>query len=391
MSLRPCALSGLFACALSFTAAVPPAFGQGTAAPGQTAVNLSPPLLRAGFGNGWKAVPQAGPAGSEPAFSLASANQAALEEDGPQRSAVVNFSGPNGAMLHVEATEFKDVSGAIGAFTVLVQPGMHELKGLGAEAVEGEGGVLFRTGATVASVFPASSADVTALRAMASSMPIAEGSQALQPVLPTLFSSRGLVAGSLRYALGPATYMAQGGVLPANGLGWNQSLEAATAKYSDHRGAETLTLLLYPTPTIAGFHLRAVQGLLPGLGTSFRNAKARREGSLVVLADGSFSPDAAQALVENTHLRQILSTDKAMPTPDVIETRKTFGLFANIIVFSMVMGGAAIVLGIFLGGGRALIRILQGKPAATEPEFLSLHLDPQNPTPVILAGEPGKP
>lgn len=73
-----------------------------------------------------------------------------------------------------------------------------------------------------------------------------------------------------------------------------------------------------------------------------------------------------------------------MPTPEVIETRRTFGLFANIITFAMVLAAAAVLLGLFLGGGRAVIRMLQGKPAATEAEFLSLHLAPQkNPTPAF--------
>ena len=365
-----------------------PACGQtpgqgGKSAPAPTAVGLSPQLLPAGFGEGWKLGGDSGAPAAEPAFSLAAANQAALGEDGPQRSAVGNYTGPGSKTIHVEATEFKDVSGALAAFTMLSQPGMHALKGVGTQAVEGSGGVLFYSGAVVAVAFPATAADVPTLKQLSDRLPIAEGSQALRPLLPTLLPSRGLSPDTLRYALGQRSYMAEGGVLPAAGLGWAQSLEAVTAKYNDRRGAETLTLLLYPTPTIAGAHGRAVGSLLPGLGASFRNAKLRREGSLLLLAEGSFSADAAQALVDNTHLRQILSTDKAMPTPEVIETRKTFGLFADIIVFSMVLGGAAIVLGIFLGGGRALVRILQGKPAATEAEFLSLHLEPQNPTPAF--------
>ncbi len=72
-----------------------------------------------------------------------------------------------------------------------------------------------------------------------------------------------------------------------------------------------------------------------------------------------------------------------MVTPDVVETRKTFGLLANVIIFSGVLFLAALLLAIFLGGGRAIVRILSGKPPATEAEFLSLHLDPQNPTPVF--------
>ena len=99
--------------------------------------------------------------------------------------------------------------------------------------------------------------------------------------------SRGLQPATVRYALGTETYMAEGGVLPANGLGWDQSLEAITAKYNDRRGAETLTLLLYPTPTVAGAHLRRIEGSLSGLGPSFATNKTRREGSLLVIAKGA--------------------------------------------------------------------------------------------------------
>lgn len=350
--------------------------------PAQTAVALHPDLLpTAGFG-AWKAT-GTDPASSEPAFSLVNANKAALEESGPQRSAVENYTNAQGKTLHVEAVELKDASGALAAYSVLSQPTMHELKELGTVAEAGDGGVVFVTGASVAVAFPATAADLPALQALAAVMPKPTGSQALQPLLPTLLPTRGLVPGSLRYAVGPRSYMAEGGVLPAAGLGWDKDAEAVTAKYNDKRGAETLTLLLYPTPTIAGPHLRSVEGQMTGLGPSFKNAKSRREGQLVVVASGTFSPDAAQALTENTHIHQLASTDKAMVTPDVVETRKTFSLLANVIIFSGVLCLAALMLGLFLGGGRALIRVLRGKPAATEAEFLSLHLDPQNPTPVF--------
>ncbi len=348
----------------------------------QTTVALNPDLLPTkGFAD-WKATGDA-PALPEPAFSLVSANKAALEEARPQRSAVENYSGPGGKTLHVEAVEFRDASGALAAYSVLSQPGMHKVKGLGSMAETGDGGVVFVAGAVLAVAFPATAADLPALQSLAEVMPKATGSQALQPLLPTLLPTRGLVPGSLRYALGTRSYMAEGGVLPAAGLGWDKDAEAVTARYNDRRGAETLTLLLYPTPTIAGPHERLIDGQLSGLGPSFAHAKTRREGSLVAIANGTFSPDATQALVENVHLHQLASTDKAMVTPDVVETRKTFGLLANIIIFSGVLCLAAVLLGLFLGGGRALVRVLRGKPPATEAEFLSLHLDPQNPLPIF--------
>ena len=374
--------------ALASTLTFTPYLSAQTAAPkavsgqAQTSIALHPDLLPlAGFGD-WKSTGTA-PATAEPAFSLVNANKAALEECSPLRSAVENYTNGQGKTLHVEAVELKDASGALAAYSVLSQPGMHDVKGLGSTAATTDGGVLFLTGATVAVAFPATAADVPTLAKLAELMPKPTGSQALQPMLPTLLPARGLVAGSQRYALGTRSYMAEGGVLPAAGLGWDKEAEALTAKYSDRRGAETLTLLRYPTPTIAGMQLRGAEAQLAGLGASFKTAKTRREGSLVMVANGTFSPDAAQALVENTHLHQLASTDKAMVSTDVVETRKTFGLLANVIIFSGVLFIAAVLLAVFLGGGRALLRVLSGKPPATEAEFLSLHLAPQNPTAVF--------
>ncbi len=361
--------------------------GKGGAAAGQTAVELAPRLLPLTFGS-YKSTGDTAASTPEPAFSLVNADKAALEECGPQQSLVENYTG-GGKFLHVEAVQFKDASGALAAFSMLAQPGMHELKDLGTRAADGQGGVLFVQGTAAVVVFPAAAADASTLKAMADLMPKPVGSAALLPLLPSLLPTRGLQPASVRYAVGEQGYMADGGALPAAGLGWQQSAEAVTAKYNDRRGAETLTLLLYPTPTIAGAHSRNVEAQISGLGPSFAKTKTRREGSLLIVANGTFSPDAAQALVESTHLRQYVSTDKAMPTPEVIETRQTFGTLANTIILSGLLCAAALFIGLFLGGGRALIRIMQGKPAATEAEFLSLHLDPQNPVPQYTPGKPG--
>ena len=48
----------------------------------------------------------------------------------------------------------------------------------------------------------------------------------------------------------------------------------------------------------------------------------------------------------------------------------------GITMLVVVLVSAALLLGLFLGGGRALVRILRGKPVSTvsEEEFISLHL-----------------
>ena len=89
-------------------------------------------------------------------------------------------------------------------------------------------------------------------------LPKVGGSAEIAPMLPTLLPTKGLDAESLRYALGPAGYRAMGGVLPAEMVGFDKSAETVTAKY---KGGGVLTLLLYPTPEIAGEHERAIEAL----------------------------------------------------------------------------------------------------------------------------------
>jgi hypothetical protein len=286
-----------------------------------------------------------------------------------------------GKNVHVEAVQFADKTGAYSAYTLVEQPGMRVVKDVGDNAAVGEGAVLFAVGSTVVLVNGADANDTASLMPLVEGLPKPMGNKGIAPLLPTFAPETGLVAGSLRYAVGPATYAAQGGVLPAQALGWDKNAEAVTAKYIDKRGQETLTILLYPTPAIAGNFTRQVEGETAGLGPSFANAKVRREGELVMLANGTFSADEAQKMVENIHLRQEVTFDKPVPPEFHTEVQKTFSLLQAIALLIAVMGGTAIMLGLILGFGRAGLRILQGKPAAVEPEFLSLHLAPQNAAP----------
>jgi hypothetical protein len=118
-----------------------------------------------------------------------------------------------------------------------------------------------------------------------------------------------------------------------------------------------------------------------GLGPSFANARVRREQELVMVASGALPATEASAMLANVHMHQEVAIDRYMPPVFHAEVQKTFSLLTNIAILSGVLMGAAVLLGLFLGGGRALIRVLQGKPAAVEPEFLSLHLAPQNAVP----------
>lgn len=342
----------------------------------QTAVNLSPKLLPDTFG-AWKIGSAPIAPVPEPDASLVNAKKAALEEANPQRSQVSDYY-LNGRHMHVEAIEFADRTGAYSAYTLVKPPNMREGKDVGAQDSVGDNAVLFTDSASLVLAFPATNADFPALKALSGALPKAAGNKGIDPLLPSFVPSKGLVNGSIRYATGPATYSAQGGVLPANSIGWEKSAEAVTASYADKHGKETLTLLLYPTPTLAGAHQHAIERTMSGMGPSFANAKVRRELELVMLASGDFPADEAQKLVENIHMRQQLSFDKDVQPVFHTEVQKTASLLVNIAVLCGIGMAAAVLLGLFLGGGRAAIRVMRGKPAAVEPEFLSLHLDPQN-------------
>lgn len=183
---------------------------------------------------------------------------------------------------------------------------------------------------------------------------------------------KGLDSESLHYALGPASYRAMGGVLPAEIVGFDKSAEAVTAKYKD---GGVLTLLLYPTPEISGERERAIEALSKQPGSALAGTvKIRREGTLLLLTSGTWPADEAQKMVDGIHLRNEVTWNKPVPLDYQTEVRKTFSLLVNITIFCCLAFLAAIVLALFLGGGRALVRVMQGKSAATEPEFLRIDL-----------------
>ncbi len=359
--------------------------GMSASAWAQSATTLTEPagpLLPQGFGT-WKiasAAPAAPAATPSSPVSLVNVSKEALEECGPQRSQIADYT-QGGRNLHVEAVQFGDRTGAFSAYTLVKRKDMTPQKELGSSAAVGDDAVLFTVGTSMVVAYPVTVADVAGLKPLAEIMPKIMGNKGVAPLLPTMLPAKGLVDGSVRYALGGASYAAEGGILPAALLGWDKEAEAITAEYRDRRGAETLTMLLYPTPTIAGTYTRAVQGQVSAAGREFANAKVRREGELVMLASGTFSPDEAEHMIENIHLKQQVSIDNDIQPTQHQVIQQTYSLLTNIAILSGVLMLAAVLLGLFLGAGRAAYRVMRGKPAASEPEFLSLHLNPQNERP----------
>jgi hypothetical protein len=202
-------------------------------------------------------------------------------------------------------------------------------------------------------------------------LPKISGTKALPPLLPTYLPTEGLKRETVKYALGPVGYQAIGGVLPPEIVGFDKAAEVVTAKYE---GKGTLTMLLFPTPQIAGDHGRQIEAEMNHEGASAGTVKLRREGPLLLLTTGAWKPAEAQEMVENIHLRNELTWNKPMPPEFHSEVRKTVSLLTSILLFCGLGALAAVVIALFLGGARAAIRVMQGKPAATEPEFLRIDL-----------------
>ncbi len=303
------------------------------------------------------------------------------KEDGLSRTETQTYTHA-GRTLTAQAMQFADATGAVAAFTFLRQRGMTETApNPGARnhtniAANGSH-TLLREGTSLL-ILDGASVPAADLRVLADTLPKVGGPRGLPPLLPSYLPAAGLVPGSVEYAVGPLAYKTAGGPLPADLLGFEKAGEAATADYTG-RGVGTgkLTLLLLPTPQIAGDRGRAIEDWLnspTAKAADLGTLKLRRIGPMLALTTGSFTPAQATALLDGLHLRTELTWNKPVPPEFHVEVRKTASLLTSIMVFSGVGAIAAILLGAFLGFGRAWMRVLLGKPAATEPEFLRLDL-----------------
>ncbi|WP_263382235.1 DUF6599 family protein [Granulicella arctica] len=333
------------------------------------------PLLPQKFGT-WQM--QAAATTGNDASQIDSTHFTELKEDGFNRFSTAKYV-RNGSTLDVRALQFVDATGAAAALSLYrgdhagLQPLSNGQK-LGTEAAGGSGELLFRGGNTLV-IAKAPGVQASELQALAVTLPKISGPKGMSPLLPTLLPPKGLLPQSLRYALGPASYTATGGVLPTELLGFDKSAEAVTASYAARTGQGILTLLLYPTPEIAGDRGRAVEAWVNGHPGGLGTVKMRREGPLVLMTSGSFPAEEAQQMIENIHLRSEVTWDKKLQPEFHTEVKKTASLLVSIVVLSGILMAAAILLGLFLGGGRAAYRVMRGKSAATEPEFLGLGLE----------------
>ena len=348
-----------------------PLLGQGSvAAQPSAAVSMPPsPLLPDHFGE-WQA---SGPGDN----SLVLADAVAKELIAGRRDAKKYAAEGNAAT--VSAIEFADATGAYSAFTLLRTPDMRPCargNSLGVDCAVGAGKLLFWQGDTLVSIAPSGLKPVAALsfNELAGMLPKPTGSKGAHPLLPTRLPQDGLLKESLRYAVGPLTYAADGGTLPAAAIDFQKSPELLTARYSGRSGRGVLTTIFYPTPTIAGDRMRAIEKALSEESPSGK-AKVARSGPIVAVATG-FSEKEAEKLVSGVKYEADVTWNKPEGYMEQFKVSNAASVMVQIMIFVLVMVGAAAVLGVVFGGGRAAIRRARGKPVSSidDMEIISLDL-----------------
>jgi hypothetical protein len=354
------------------------------AQPSAKAPGAASPLLPTDFA-GWS---QSAPVQQSSAPESAdAANASVLKEFGFQEFVTAHYANGDNK-LNVRAIRFQDASGAYGAFTFYRRPGSIAEQ-IGRTAAWDGSHVLFWNGATLVDATLDHVTPMTAseLRELAKALPQPPGSANVAPPLPGYLPRQGLELGLSHYSLGPEAYARTGGVLPASLVDFGSSAEAVTALYSDRNGDGQLTLMIYPTPQLAAARLREIDAFLKAgnAQSTWPEALAesrpgsiltRRSGPLVAVVSGSLPEAVAHKLINQINYQADIVWNN--PQGYISDGSKVARLILGIFALTGILGGAAILLGLFLGGGRALVRVLRGKPASAfqeETEFIRLNLE----------------
>lgn len=313
------------------------------------------------------------------------ASAAALKEYGFSYAELTSYKRDADETLTMRALRFEDASGAYGAYSFYRQNGWPK-EDIGTGAASDNGRVLFWKGNTVVDakfsrVGPMSAGE---MREIAAQLPTPTGNRALAPPILAFLPQGSLEHQTTHYAEGPEGYTGGGGVLPASLVAFDKGAETVTANYALTSGPATLTIIEYPTPQIAMAQEAAIRAYIqagskaqpawPKALTDSDQAslEVRRSGVLVALVSGDAIPDESHRLLEMVHYEADLT---AIPQPTESDVAKTGKLLVGIASLVMVGALAAILLGFFLGGGRALYRVARGKPASSVYDEEIIHLD----------------
>jgi hypothetical protein len=298
---------------------------------------------------------------------------AVLQEYGLTESETATYTRPDGRKLTIKAAQFKDATGAYGAFTFYRQPAMHSEQ-IGTKAASAnERTLFFRSNVLVDATFDrVTGMSAAELRELAASLPAAKGSNDKLPSLPEYLPKQNAVDNSAKYILGPQAMAALGTPVTAEQVDFQYDPEVLEQQYSLPNGPVTLVLVQYPTPQIAGERQRALQPIANGSPGSLL---LRRSGPILVIASGAVDDSDARSLLGSVNYEAEITWDEAtsIPKRDNIGNLiiAAFGLIGILLLIML-------ILGIFFGGFRILMARLLPHRVFDRPEnmeIIQLHIE----------------
>jgi hypothetical protein len=313
------------------------------------------------------------------------ANAAALKEYDFTAGALGNYK-REGETLSLRALRFQDASGAYGAYTFYRQNGWPK-EDIGTGAASSHNRVIFWKGNTLVDAQFSRIGPMcgSQLRELAGQIPVPGGIKSLAPPILGNLPTTSLDGQTTHYAVGPASYAGAGGVLPPEVVGFDRGAETATANYALTSGPATLTIIDYPTPQMAAAQETKIRAYIqagskaqpawpkPLIDSDLVSLEVRRSGPLVVLVSGDAIPDESHRLLESVNYEANIMS---IPQPMESEVAKTGKLLMGIVTLVIIGASAAVLLGFFLGGFRAMYRIARGKPISSvyDEEFIRIDL-----------------
>jgi hypothetical protein len=351
------------------------------AAPAQQAPATAPKsLLPEAFG-GWSMQgaisANANPAAADPA------NAAVLREYRFSDFASATYTRDDGRTLKIRAARFADASGAFGAYTFYLQPGMTS-ENIGDQGASlGQRVLFYRGSVLVDALFSQESPMAGAeLRELAGDLPTPVGSAANLPSFIQFMPRRQYVANTQKYVMGAAALGALAAPVPAGLVDFNASAEVSLGNYNTPSGQATLMLISYPTPQLAADHLRRIdaahQIAQPQAGISeIQSAGSffdKRTGPIVAVAAGPISASDARTLLGTVNYEANITWNTPSESHEVHDL---YMLILNVVILCAILGVLAIVAGIAFGGFRILMRRWLPERVFDRPEqveFISLHL-----------------
>ena len=294
---------------------------------------------------------------------------AVVNEYGFTKAETATFTRPDGRTLKVKAAQFKDATGAYGAFTFYRDPAMKS-ESIGTKAASANERILFfRSNVLVDANFDrVTGMSAAELRELAGMLPEVKGSGGNLPTLPNYLPKQEAQENSAKYILGAQALAASQTPLPAELVRFDLDPEILTQSYTTPDGPVTLMLVEYPTPQIATERLRAFQS---GAST----LTARRTGPILVIESGNTGSSEARNLLNAVNYEAEVTWNEATS----LSKRDNIG---NLIlaVFGLIgiLLGVGVIFGVFFGGIRVLMTKYFPGTVLDLPEnveILQLHLD----------------